>query len=542
MVPRLRWVALLFLAVPLAAQASDRLDRSAVDVVHYDITLDLPDTGAAIEGRAVLTVRRLAPVDTLRLDLVALRVDSVLVAGRPTRFARDSETIGVPLPRGSGDTLTVAVRYGGVVTDGLIIRTDSLGRWTAFGDNFAQRARYWIPSIDRPGDKATVTWTVRAPSDRRVVANGELLEETPLPPAGAGPPRTLTRWRASRPIPTYTMVIAAAPLAYVDLGRVACGRSELGGCVRQAVYVEPELVDVLPGPFTRANEIVDFFATLVAPFPYERLAHLQSLTRFGGMENATAIFYSDRGFRRGTLREGTVAHETAHQWFGDAVTESRFADLWLSEGFATYFAALWTQHAYGDSAFRAEMARLRTEVLESPVVAQRPVRDTAQTDPLALLNANSYQKGAWVLHMVRGLLGDSAFFRGVREYYLAHRHGNASTDDLRRALEHASGESLAWFFDQWLERPGYPTFTTRWRYDPELRRVTLDVEQSTRSAPFRFLLTVEVHDASGRSLRTTVPVAARRSQRIILPLRLDAAPRTLLVDPDVQLLASITAR
>ena len=129
----------------------------------------------------------------------------------------------------------------------------------------------------------------------------------------------------------------------------------------------------------------------------------------------------------------TIAHETAHQWFGDAVTEREWSHLWLSEGFATYFEALWTEHAFGDSAFRAEMAATRAEILGDRVVATRPVIDSAQTDLMQLLNANSYQKGGWTLHMLRTLVGDSAFFRGIRDYYAAHRDGNALTDDLMHA-------------------------------------------------------------------------------------------------------------
>src|SRR5262249_29677371 len=140
------------------------------------------------------------------------------------------------------------------------------------------------------------------------------------------------------------------------------------------------------------------------------LAHLQSSTRFGGMENASAIFYSDQAFRTGQLGTGTVAHETAHQWFGDAVTEREWPHLWLSEGFATYFAALWTQHSAGDSAFRSEMSGIRRDITTAQEVAKRPVIDTIETDLMALLNTNSYQKGGFVLHMLRTMLGDSAFF------------------------------------------------------------------------------------------------------------------------------------
>src|SRR5687768_8601403 len=194
--------------------------RPGVDVTDYDITLDLPDRGAAIDGRAVLAVRRSARVDTLVLDLVSLRVDSVFIDGRATLFARTDSTIRIPVGAVVADSFSVSIRYGGEPKDGLIIRTDSLGRWTGFGDNWPNRARNWIPSVDHPSDKATVTWTVVAPSDRRVVANGELVEETPLPGTANGTLRALTRWRESRPIPVYLMVIAAAPLVYYDLGRM----------------------------------------------------------------------------------------------------------------------------------------------------------------------------------------------------------------------------------------------------------------------------------------------------------------------------------
>src|SRR5207237_588259 len=167
--------------------------------------------------------------------------------------------------------------------------------------------------------------------------------------------RVLTRWREAKPIAPYLMVIAAAPLTKLDLGNTACGLAEMRRCVAQSVYVAPEQRKVLPGAFAKAGDIARYFATRIAPFPYEKLAHLQSATRFGGTQNASAIFYSDDLFRnRGANDEGVIAHETAHQWFGDAVTEREWPHLWLSEGFATYFAALWALHAHGDSAFRAE--------------------------------------------------------------------------------------------------------------------------------------------------------------------------------------------
>lgn len=514
-------------------------DRGAC-VTHYDLTLDLPVHGSRIDARAVLDVRREAHIDTLALDLVGLAVDSVLVNGAATEFGVTPGRLAVPLPPGADDSLVVAIRYHGSPTDGLIVG-DTLGRWTAFGDNWPERARYWIPSIDEPSDKATVDWTITAPSDRSVVANGSLVESVPLGAGADGVARTRWHWRETKPVPTYVMVVAVGPLAYADLGHSACGRSEAGGCVHQMAYVFPDAVARLPGPFARVGRIVGFFSSLIAPFPWERLAHVESATRFGGMENATEIFYPGRAVSNGTLSEETVAHETAHQWFGDAVTERTFADLWLSEGFATYWAALWDRYADGDSVFRADMARMRRQVIASSVSASRPVHDSLETNMLALLNTNSYQKGAWVLHMLRAELGDSAFFRGLRRYYLAHRYGNAQTGDLERALERTSGDHLDWFFDQWIRRPGWIEAATSWRYDAQSHRVTLYVEQGERFAPYRFPLVVDVGSAAG-TRRVTVMVAAVHSQRLVLPISFDASPRTLVVDPDGDLLAAFTPR
>lgn len=505
--------------------------RPGIHVIDYAISIDLPDSGSSINGDATLTVQRNGAADTLTLDLMKLSVSRVAIDERTAKFVRTDSTIGIPLPRGIGSTFKVRVVYAGAVTDGLIVHKDSAGRWTYFGDNWPNRARYWIPSIDDPGEKATVSWTVTAPVGQTIVANGALVESRTLPMAERR--RVLSRWRESKPITPYLMVIAVAPLVKLELGETACGLAELQRCVPQSVYVAPEQRKILPGAFSRAGDIVQFYASLVGPFPYEKLAHLQSETRFGGMENASAIFYADGLFRSAGVTEGLIAHETAHQWFGDAVTEALWPHVWLSEGFATYFAALWTRHAHGDSAFRAEMAQNRTSILnDTTAVVKRAVIDTVETELFALLNNNSYAKGGFVLHMLRSELGDSAFFAGIRDYYAKHKDGAAVSDDLKVSLERTSGRSLRSFFDQWLHRPGYPEIRVSVDSVARPGRNAVTVAQTGRFGYFEFPLTVVLVDRSGAQHRYVIPVAARASTRFEID-QAGAEISRVIVDPDV---------
>ena len=513
-------------------------------VERYTFALRLPATGKHVEGVATIEFASRPAAETLTLDLDAamtvsfVEVGCSLLEGKlPFVHAGNLLKVTVPLPASRFDARCVHVFYDGEPTDGLIIGADSAGRWAAFGDNFPNRARYWLPTLDRPSEKAKVTWRIRAPAGREIVANGARVGRD------VEGDQWVTTWREDRPIPTYAMVIAAGPLVMHDLGKTACGFAEDGGCVPQMVWTAPEQATFMPGQFAHAGEIVDFFAKTVGAFPYEKLAHLQTTTRWGGMENSSAIFYADQFFRRANgISDGLIAHETAHQWFGDAVTEREWAHAWLSEGFATFFAALWNQHAHGEAAYRAELTQIRRQIIAASVASQRAVIDSIETDPNRLLNENTYQKGGFVLHMLRTQLGDSAFFGGLRAYFAEHRHGNAMTQDLQRALERSSGRELGWFFDQWLRRPGWAEVLTSWQWDAATRRVTLDVEQGARFGAYRMPLTVDVTSADGTHARVTVALDASAAQRIELPGVYAARPAALALDPDVALLATFGAR
>ena len=512
-----------------------------IDVQHYDLALTVPTRGSEVHAVATLTVLRARTVDTLRLDLIALTVDAVTVNGRRVAVVRDSATIRVPLKSTDGTRLDVVVRYHGVPRDGLIVREDSVRGWSAFGDNWPNRARHWIPSIDHPSDKATVTWHVTAPVGRTVIANGVRQARTNPVTRRDGSQWQTTRFRMTHPIPTYLMVVGVATMRETRLGRTACGAALGGGCVPQSVWTFVPETPTMPGNFREAGRIVSTLAALVGPYPYSHLSHVQSATRFGGMENATAIFYSDQAFRNSALSVSLIAHETAHQWFGDAVTPRRWADLWLSEGFATYLAAIYTQRSRGDSAFRTEMRRIRSEIVAAPVVAARPAVDSIGGEtPLTLLNANSYQKGGFVLHMLRSHIGDLAFFGALRDYQRVFRHGTATTDDVQRAFERRSGRSLQAFFAQWLHRPGWVDLTVSWTWREESSSLVMQVVQGNRFPPFAVPLTLTVRDREGQETIVRTMLAAQESQLVVVPVPGIREVSDLFADPRVELLGTVT--
>lgn len=517
------------------AQSKTGGSRPGIDVLHYAFDVSLPERGRWIDGRATIALKRRTAADALVLDLVGMKVDSVLVNGAVTAFTQGDSTLRLTLPPG-GDSLSVTVRYSGEPKDGLIFSNDASGHWQAFGDNFPNRARFWLPVIDHPSDKATVSWTVRAPSDRKVIANGALEAEK----SDAG--RIVSRWRTTQPLTTYLMVIGVAPFAVVDLGESACGVAEKQRCVRQSVWTSPELREYSSSAFAKAGAIVDFFSRLVGPFPYEKLAHVQSATRYGGMENASAIFYADNLFKRRNMTEGLIAHETAHQWFGDAVSEREWPHVWLSEGFATYFSALWTEHAYGDSAFRADLTRMRAGAIGPAVAAEKAVVDTTLSDVAKVLNSNVYPKAGFTLHMLRREIGDSAFFRGIRAYYAKYKHGNALTQDLMREFERSSGQSLGWFFDQWFWKTGFAELTIGWTYDATTQRVVLDIDQRARFQPYRVKMAVDLVDAAGAVRRSYVTIPAEPHSVVEVPFAVTSVPSRVVFDADVGVLGTIATK
>ncbi|HEV7842520.1 MAG TPA: M1 family metallopeptidase, partial [Pyrinomonadaceae bacterium] len=461
-------LALLFLTTFQLALAERR--ERVVDTwkpLDYDVALTLDDQLTEItSARTKISIYVLkGPLAIIDLDFGAMPVDSVTVNNQAARFEQSNGNLNVTLskPANKDERLEIIVNYHGRPADGLILTKDKAGRPSATGDNWPDRVHHWIPCLDHPSAKATVRFTVTAPQRALVVANGQLKEKH------ENADKTLTWvYTESKPIPAYCMIIAVGEFALLQpTGRTA---------TPFFYYVPQTDRDYAIKGFSAAPYVVDFFSERVAPYPYEKLALIVAATRFGGMENSSAIvfpgsLFNERAAQSMSARfqirrslEEVTAHEIAHQWFGDSVTETTWADLWLSEGFATYFAGLFIEQYDGREDFRGYMRRQAETYFVFEREHRIPIHDTETPELFALLNGNNYQKGAWVLHMLRGMLGDTVFFRGIREYYNAHKEGNATTEDLRAALEKASGQDLKEFFTRWVYKSGHPRYEASWSW------------------------------------------------------------------------------
>jgi len=271
-----------------------------------------------------------------------------------------------------------------------------------------------------------------------------------------------------------------------------------------------------------------FYIQKFGPYAFEKLANVQSKTRFGGLENAGCIFYYENSVGDKELEE-LMAHEIAHQWFGDAASEKSFAHLWLSEGFATYMTNVYLESKYGEDMLKQRMTTDRRETIEFEKTRFTPVVDTAVKDNyMQLLNPNSYKKGGWVLHMLRRKLGEEKFWKGIRAYYEKYNGGNANTDDFQAVMQKAGEQPLEQFFKQWLYNPGHLQLSAKWKYDPAEKVVTVEVGQ-VQSSPFEFTLECkigdEVHRIEVKNKLTTVQIPVT------------GTPTDVVFDPNVNLLA-----
>jgi aminopeptidase N len=512
------WILLLSRVL---VSGQDHQERYAqLDMLHYTFRVTLYDSTDMIRVKALVEVRFKEPADGFYLDLKqrdtsgkGMVVRSILKDGKQVRFLHTGDRLDLRIrPAKSGETRTYLIDYQGIPADGLIISKNKFGDRTFFGDNWPDRAHHWLAVVDHPSDKALVTFIVEAPGHYRVVSNGTNTGETRTDG------RVTSTWETSVPLPTKLMVIGVARFSVQYL--------ESSSGVPVYSWVFPQNSKEGFYDYSIATRPLEFYESYIGPYPFSKLANVQSKTVFGGMENAGCIFYSEGSVNGKRENEPLFAHEIAHQWFGDAVTEMNWHHIWLSEGFATYMTDLYLEHRYGCERFVASLLDEREQVLRYARRRNAPVLDTTLPVSFRLLNPYSYEKAAWVLHMLRRDLGDMLFRECLHTYYEKYRYRNALTEDFQGIVDSLSGKDYGPFFRQWLYRSGHPVLSAPWTY--EHGNIMLHIRQHQEGAYFTFPLDVKIVGGPERSFTETLKVDSREE---VFSIPSPERPVAVILDP-----------
>ena len=495
----------------------------SADVQEYIFNLELNDENNSISGAAEITVDFKKEVNSFSLDLISksdvygMEVSDVLEDTGKANFSFEGNKLKI-IPKKAGSKQRVfTVKYHGIPERGLVIDTTKFGERSFFGDNWPNLARHWLPSVDHPYDKASIEFRITAPDRYDVVATGEKIEESNLDDG-----TKLTIYREPAPVAMKVVTIGVTKFASRLLDEVE------GIPISAWVYPENRLDGF--SDYGVATKVIKYFIDNIGPYSYAKLANMQAKTQWGGLENAGTISYFENSVNGKKEVEGLIAHEIAHQWFGNSATENDWNHVWLSEGFATYFAILYQESVYGNEKRMQELALDRKQIIDYYQKNPAPIVDPTIKDPMKVLSINTYQKGGWVLNMLRHKLGDNAFWKGIRAYYTKYRNANVMTSDFQKVMEEVSGQDLETFFKQWIFTKGYPELKWDWAY--KKGKVVMNLEQLQDYHVFNFPLEVEIKTAD-KSTISTLQVTSKKSS---FDIKVDAMPTEINLDPDFWLL------
>ena len=539
-IDRRRTVGLVCLILsPIAAFADAYPVNKFIDITHYRFELTLSDETDEISGIATVQAKFLRKdIRQLRLDLVnrsserdgrGMVVQSVAHDNLPLTFDHSSDILLIDLsdPSDTNDVMDFKIEYSGVPVTGLLIKDNKHGERTFFSDNWPDKARNWLPTVDHISDKATSEFLVIAPSHYQVVSNGLLQEQSNL-----GSNSRLTHWKQSVPIAPWLYVLAAADFAvqFVDEFDHKSIQTWVYHQDRDAGFYD----FAVP-----TRQALEFFSDYVGPFAYEKLANIQSNSVGGGMEAASAILYGDESVtgQRTPRWRSVIVHELAHQWFGNSVTEASWDDVWLSEGFATYFTQLFFEHTDGHDAFVERMGAARDRIFEfhAENPRYRIVHDNLD-DMSKVTTGQTYNKGAWILHMIRNEIGDESWWTGIRNYYRKYMNSHATTDDFRDEMEAACGCDLRPFFAQWLYQGGNILMNGEWHYDDSTNSVEVVLAQ-VQDDGFSFSVDVEIGIFGSNDLLPSIHRMPLTVTSGHLSIPFAEKPERVVVDPRTVLLA-----
>jgi MYXO-CTERM domain-containing protein len=477
------------------------------DVQHYSFDIQIDLDGDELRGSARIELLRLEGGD-IELDANGPEVSALRLGGldQPIELVDDVLTIADPGTESAVVEVSWSISGPDIDDAGLDWQRDR-----AFAFNEPYGARTWLVALDDPRDKATVDWTFTVPEGLELVSTGQLLGTT----AGEEPGTAVWTWAIEEPLPTYVMVFHLGP--YVHL-------VDESGDIPVHTWTWADRQAEAEATFARTGEMLDYFSGLYGDYAWTSYGN--ALARFGGaMENPTQVsfgeelVYSDWG-------EIVHAHEMAHHWWGDDVTLSYWPEIWLNEGFASYSEALWYEYNYGREGLIEYMSYMADSYYES--LEWEPASPVG--DPIFLFGGTVYDKGGCVLHMLRQVMGDEAFFAGLQAYRDRHHHDNATIADFVSAMEEQAGEDLGWFFEPWLYATGEPS----WQVGTALTdlgggRWQVDVQVVQDRPEFRMPAELRLSYADDSVERQTLWVEGEGAR---ITLCLDREPQSVELDPE----------
>ena len=515
-------------AVPAAAEAES---LHSYDAIHYRLDVTLSRTSNLVSGTMTLDLHVVDPGIT-QVDFFdqGLTILATRVNGVARTFSVAGGKLLIPVcqggdcpAHGAGDPLQVAVDY--------TASPPLIGFYYYARNSYTMAepydARYWWPCYDLPNDKATLDVYATTPDSNLCVSNGVLVSVTP-----GAPGTKVYHWQETHPIATY--------LVAVTLGNY-WQWTQMAGSLPVLHNVFPEDSTKAKFDFANVPAMISAFSARWGPYAFDKYGQV-AVTPFGagGMEHQTMTTINRTWVRGDRGLEGGVAHELAHQWWGDMVTCVDFRDIWLNEGFASYGECEWQEDFYGAAAY----ATIVQSQMNSALNSDNNIRYALYDPPQANLFGNTiYMKGSLVLHMLRRVLGDPGFFAGMQLYGQRFLYGTATSRDFQHAMEDATGQPLDWYFDEWVFDQGLPTYNWTWQSAPAgpgRRTVAVTIRQNQTNAPY-FRMPVEFKVQRGGGLSdTTVTVTNNAVAIETLAFDVEGTVTNVVFDPRNSLYKRIT--
>jgi aminopeptidase N len=510
-----------------------------VDVHHLklDVTPDFRER--TVSGTATLTFSPIAlPVRSVRLDHQNLNVHAVTSSHPISEYDVTDEAIVVTYRAdlSPSDTITVAVTYDAEPKKGLYFRTRELGYpigdehiWT---QGETHESRHWYPSVDYPNERFTSEIICKVPKDMIVLSNGTELSTTVDDKSGL----RSSRWMQSKSHPSYLVALVAGKFKKV---------SSRYKDIPLGLYVQPSEIDQAMNTFEGMEAMMAFFEEEIGiPYPWDQYNQVTIQDFYwGGMENTGLTTLNVGTLYKKELTEqirssrGLLAHELAHQWFGDYITCKDWSHIWLNEGFASYYDSMHEGHVYGNDHFLYSMLRRAQSIVGNK--SRKPMVQRDYTDPDRMFDFRAYSKGSWILHMLRSQLGDDLYRKCTRTYLERHALGSVVTEDLNRIIEELSGRSFDAFFDQWVYHARQPELEVSYSWDAEqtLAKVSVQQTQKRDADVLLFSFSTKIRfKGDGWSIDHPIEVSEASHDFYV---KLDEKPTTVRFDPDLTVLAKV---